>query len=204
MSNFIFNSARKLFAAGLIDWNYVTGVSTNRGYTGANLAFADYKIKAALVNTTGGNIATYSSTGFDTSAVVYSQASNTGNMKSIFGWDAGTPWSTSSLIRSGTGGSIITAELINRALVSTSGAADSDDITFAAVATTFGVAGAQTFGPIEGMVIYLENLTTPVGDGSDFPVIAFIDTLSGPTAMSITPNGGDIVVQWSASGIFRL
>ena len=199
MSNFIFNSARQLFATGQIDWTHAPGVAR----TGFSAPFDDYYIRAAMVNTTGGNIASYASTGYDTSTVVYSSGSNTGNMKSIFGYNAATPWSTSSLIRSGTGGTLISATLNNRTIVSGSAACDADDITFSAVATSFGVAGAQTFGPIEGLVIYLEPYAG-TADGADCPVIAFVDTLSGPVAMSITPNGGDIVVQWSASGIFRL
>ena len=48
MANFIFNSARRLFSSAQIDWT-----------AAATPAWSNYKIKAALVNKTGGNIQSY-------------------------------------------------------------------------------------------------------------------------------------------------
>ena len=78
---------------------------------------------------------------------------------------------------------------------STNGAADAQDVTFAAVN-----------GPsIEALVIYREVLgadgITP--DEAASPLIAYIDTATG---LPITPNGGDIIVTWDngINKIFRL
>jgi hypothetical protein len=52
---------------------------------------------------------------------------------------------------------------------------------------------AVTGDPSEALVIYKHT-----GTESTSNLIAFIDGLS------VTPNGGDIVIQWSGSGIFSL
>ena len=63
------------------------------------------------------------------------------------------------------------------------------NVTFAAVA------GIVTY---EALVIYRHN----TGANTTWPLIAFIDT--GVSGLPVTSNGGDIVVTWSASGIFQL
>lgn len=78
---------------------------------------------------------------------------------------------------------------------STNGAADAQDVTFAAVN-----------GPsIEALVIYREVLGTDgiTPDEAASPLIAYIDTATG---LPITPNGGDIIVTWDngINKIFRL
>lgn len=187
MANFIYNSARRLFSTAKIDW---TGTSSSQ--------WANYKIKAALVNKTGGNIQSYSPPA-DTSndSVVYAAGTSGGggarNMSTDFGY--GLAAASSSLIRDGSN-NIITAELLNRSFVSATSACDADDIVFNNVPTN-----ATAYGAVEGIVIYLEDQA--VSDATTWPVLLFLDNLSGGT-MSITPNGGDIVVQWSTSGIFRL
>ena len=60
----------------------------------------------------------------------------------------------------------------------TGGAADANDVTFAAVA------GAS----IEAIIIYVDS-----GTEATSPLIAYIDTATG---LPITPNGGDIIVTW--------
>lgn len=62
---------------------------------------------------------------------------------------------------------------------------DASDATFSAV----------TGDQAEQLVIY-EHTGTP----STSPCIVFFDTFT--SGMPVTPNGGDIVVQWHASGIF--
>lgn len=187
MANFIYNSARRLFSSAKIDW---TGTSSS--------LWANYKIKAAMVNKTGGSIQSYSPPA-DTSndSVVYTSGLVGGggarNMSTDFGY--GLAAASSSLIRDGSN-NIITAELINRSFVTTTGACDADDIVFNNVPTNAGA-----YGAVEGIILYLEDQATP--DATTWPVLLFLDTLQGG-GMSITPNGGDIVVQWSTSGIFRL
>jgi len=85
------------------------------------------------------------------------------------------------------------ATLVNK--TSFNGAADADDVTFAAVT-----------GPsIEALLIYQEVLAadgvTP--DEAASPLVAYIDTATG---LPITPNGGDIIVTWDngINKIFRL
>lgn len=70
----------------------------------------------------------------------------------------------------------------------TNGVADAADVTFAAVS------GANC----EALVIYKDT-----GDPATSPLIAYIDTVTG---LPVTPNGGDIQVQWDegANKIFKL
>lgn len=70
----------------------------------------------------------------------------------------------------------------------TAGVADAADITFSAV----------TGDPCEAIVLYKDT-----GVESTSRLIAYIDTATG---MPVTPNGGDITVQWDngANKIFKL
>jgi hypothetical protein len=70
----------------------------------------------------------------------------------------------------------------------TNGSADAADVTFTAVSGT----------SIEAIIIYKDT-----GVSSTSPLIAYIDTATG---LPITPNGGDIIVQWDngSSKILRL
>ena len=70
----------------------------------------------------------------------------------------------------------------------TNGVFDGDDVTFTAV----------TGATCEALVLYRKN----AGANTTWPLIAYIDT--GVTNLPVTPNGGDIVLQWSGSGIFSL
>lgn len=192
MANFLFNSARRLFAEGKIDW-------TSNGPRPAGSEFTDYKIMAALVNKTGGTgIQNYTPPAdVNNDTVIYVNATSR-NMLSDFGF--GNAPASSSLVRDGADLPIV-AELTGRGFVASTGACDANDITFSNVPVN---PLTGTYGAIEAMVIYLKNESAGAStNGSDWPVLAFIDTLS-TGGMSITPNGGDIVVQWSASGIFRL
>lgn len=63
---------------------------------------------------------------------------------------------------------------------------DGADVTFTAVS------GAT----VEALVFYRHN----AGANTTWKLIAFIDT--GQTGLPVTPNGGDIIIAWSASGIF--
>ena len=253
MANFIYNSARKLFSQGSLDWTgtsvqhpervknaaYVVGqkmetlnnvyVCIQAGTTEdsdttwtamqtANAAsvkassiddgttkwkylhnsFKSYIIQAALVNTASGS----SMQNYNPSLIVSSNDAiefvpgTTRNMMNEFGF--GSAESASSLIRSG--GNPIVAELLNRTFVSATQACTAGNITFPAVPDT-GNWGTN----IEGLVIYAKPTWAGAStDGSDWPCLIWIDTLSGSVAMNIDPNGGDIVVQWNASGIFRL
>jgi hypothetical protein len=70
----------------------------------------------------------------------------------------------------------------------TNGVLDGGDVTFPAVS------GATS----EALVIYRQNS----GASSTWRLVAFIDT--GVTGLPVTPNGGDIGVNWNASGILAL
>lgn len=67
------------------------------------------------------------------------------------------------------------------------GILDAADATFTAVS---GVT-------VEALVLYLDT-----GVAGTSRLVAYIDT--GVTNLPVTPNGGDIVIQWNASGIFQL
>jgi hypothetical protein len=71
----------------------------------------------------------------------------------------------------------------------TSGVADAADVTFTAV----------TGASIEAVVLYKHT-----GSDATARLIAYIDTAS--SGLPVTPNGGDIVVQWDsgANRIFKL
>lgn len=72
------------------------------------------------------------------------------------------------------------------AKTTTAGTADAADVTFASVT------GDQS----EALVVYQDT-----GVEGTSRLIAYIDTASG---LPVTPNGGDISVQWDAAGIFTL
>lgn len=68
----------------------------------------------------------------------------------------------------------------------TNGVFDAADVTFTAV----------TGASVEALVVYKDT-----GSAATSPLIAFIDT---GTNLPVTPNGGDITIQWNASGIFSI
>ncbi len=70
----------------------------------------------------------------------------------------------------------------------TNGVVDGGDVTFTAVS------GAS----VEALVIYRKN----AGANTTWQLVAYIDT--GQTGLPVTPNGGNIVITWNASGIFAL
>jgi hypothetical protein len=70
----------------------------------------------------------------------------------------------------------------------TNGLFDGADVTYTAVS------GAT----IEAIVIYRKN----AGANTTWLLVAYID--SSVTGLPVTPNGGDILIQWNASGIFQL
>jgi len=67
------------------------------------------------------------------------------------------------------------------------GVFDGDDITF--VNTT----GATA----EAIVLYIDT-----GNPATSPLVGYFDT--GVTGLPVSPNGGDILIGWNASGIFAL
>lgn len=69
----------------------------------------------------------------------------------------------------------------------TNGVFDGADVTFSTV----------TGNSVEALVIYVDT-----GSSATSPLVAYIDT--SVTGLPVTPNGGDIVITWNASGIFAL
>ena len=68
------------------------------------------------------------------------------------------------------------------------GVFDADNLTFSAV----------TGATVEALVIYRKN----AGANTTWRLVAYIDT--SVTGLPVTPNGGDILITWNASGIFLL
>lgn len=68
------------------------------------------------------------------------------------------------------------------------GVFDGTDLTYTAV----------TGVTVEALVLYRKN----AGANTTWPLIAYIDT--GVTNLPVTPNGGNIVITWNASGIFKI
>lgn len=69
----------------------------------------------------------------------------------------------------------------------TNGLFDADDVTFTAV----------TGDPSEALIIYIHT-----GVETTSRLVAYLDT--GVTGLPVTPNGGNITINWNASGIFQL
>jgi hypothetical protein len=69
----------------------------------------------------------------------------------------------------------------------TSGVFDAADVTYSAV----------TGNSIEALVLYKDT-----GSAGTSSLIAYIDTVSA--GLPVTPNGGNVVIQWAANGIFTL
>lgn len=69
----------------------------------------------------------------------------------------------------------------------TSGTFDGSDVTFSSVSGS----------TVEALVIYVDT-----GVAATSTLVAYIDT--SVTGLPVTPNGGDISITWSASGIFTL
>ena len=72
--------------------------------------------------------------------------------------------------------------------VVTNGTFDGDDVTFTAVS------GAS----VEAIVVYRKN----AGANTTWRLVLFVDT--SVTGLPVTPNGGNIVITWNASGIFQI
>ncbi len=68
------------------------------------------------------------------------------------------------------------------------------DGTFDAANSVFPTVSGST---VEAIVIYVDT-----GSAATSRLVCYIDT--GVTGLPVTPNGGDINVNWNASGIFRL
>jgi hypothetical protein len=86
------------------------------------------------------------------------------------------------------GGAIVATSANLASKTTTDGVADAADVTFPTVS------GAT----VEAVVLYQDT-----GVAATSRLIAYIDTATG---LPVTPNGGDITVQWSAGAnrIFRL
>lgn len=90
------------------------------------------------------------------------------------------------------GGTIVASATLSPK-TATNGVADAGDVTFAEV---------PAGDPIEHLVVFQASA---VGGGADVAadaqrLIASYDTSSG-VALPITPNGGDITIQWDNSGV---
>lgn len=83
-------------------------------------------------------------------------------------------------------GVVGTAQTIGNTTV-TNGVFDGDNVTYTAV----------TGNSVEALVIYVDT-----GTAGTSRLVAYIDT--SVTGLPVTPNGGDITINWNASGIFAL
>ena len=69
----------------------------------------------------------------------------------------------------------------------TNGTFDAADVTFTAVSGS----------TVEALVIYVDT-----GTAGTSRLVAYLDT--GYTGLPVTPNGGNITIQWDAAGIFTI
>jgi len=116
-----------------------------------------------------------------------SNSALTGTVKAAL-VDTGTyTYSAAHEFLSSLSGVVGTAETIGATKTYADGVFDGADVTYTAVT-----------GPTaEAIVIYIDT-----GVAGTSRLVAYIDT--GVTGLPVTPNGGDITVSWSASGIFAL
>ena len=84
-----------------------------------------------------------------------------------------------------TSGVVGTAQTIANTTV-TNGLFDGDNVTFTAVSGN----------SVEALIIYIDT-----GNVATSRLVAYIDT--GVTGIPVTPNGGDIIITWHASGIVQ-
>ena len=84
-------------------------------------------------------------------------------------------------------GVVGTAQTIGATKSYTNGVFDGGDVTFTAV----------TGNSVEALVLYIDT-----GTAGTSRLVAYIDT--SVTGLPVTPNGGDISITWSGSGIFAL
>ena len=96
----------------------------------------------------------------------------------------------------GAGGTLVATSAALASKTVASGVADAADVTFTAVG-----AGAA----ITGILVFQSSAVTGGADvaASAQRVIAWVDTATG---LPVTPNGGDITIQWDAGAnrIFKL
>ena len=98
-----------------------------------------------------------------------------------------TTWLNSSQFYSDVSGQVGgTPQTINNTTV-TNGLFDGDDVTFSSV----------TGNEAEAILIYIDT-----GTASTSRLVAWLDT--GVGNLPVMPNGGNITIQWNASGIFQL
>lgn len=83
-------------------------------------------------------------------------------------------------------GVVGTAQTIANTTV-TNGLFDGDNVTYTAVSGS----------SVEALIIYIDT-----GSSATSRLVAYIDT--SVTGLPVTPNGGDITITWSGSGIFQL
>lgn len=96
------------------------------------------------------------------------------------------PYNSAHEFYSSVSGVVGTPQTINNTTV-TNGLFDGDNVTYTAV----------TGNSAEALLIYIDT-----GSAATSRLVAWIDT--SVTGLPVTPNGGDITIQWNASGIFQL
>lgn len=100
---------------------------------------------------------------------------------------AGYTYSSSDQYWSAASGSVVGTPQTIGSKTFTNGVFDGADVTFT------GVSGSQ----VTQLIIFIDT-----GSAATSPMVAFFDT--GVTNLPVTPNGGDIAITWSGSGIFSL
>lgn len=75
--------------------------------------------------------------------------------------------------------------------------------TLASVTITNGVLDAAdpTFAAVSGATVEALAMYKDTGDPATSPLLVYIDSATG---LPVTPNGGDITIEWNASGILTL
>ena len=231
MANFLYNNARNLFLSGGLGWTGTGGargskgqwrvVLLNKGYATNGMYTGSLSGWAATTGTGAGNGISYvhipNSIIYKNASIATAGAGHTLNCSFDGYYLDGTAPTTSFTVESaftdwsgttGAGTSIVDG-----------GVADGANITFVGIAASSPTLNTADFGTgrIHAFIIYYQTVAGGLYNGPFSPLVAFFDqatnmtnaeVTSVATGDGITPNGGDITIQWDntvgGNRIFKL
>ena len=218
MANFLYNNARNLFLSGGLGWTSASYVAkTQWRVVLLNKGYATYGMYNVVADTAG-----WARTTASGAAVSYIAIPNTIIYKNAAIAAAGVGYTLNTNFNAAAqdGNQTLTSFSVETAFtdwagysggtglsILDGGVADGTNITFVGIAASSTAAGGQIGGgAIHACIIYFQSpADTNVYRGAFSPLVAFFDqatnmtnaeVTSVSTGDGITPNGGDITIQW--------
>lgn len=218
MANFLYNNARNLFLSGGLGWTSASYVAkTQWRVVLLNKGYATYGMYNVVADTAG-----WARTTASGAAVSYIAIPNTIIYKNAAIAAAGVGYTLNTNFNAAAqdGNQTFTSFSVETAFtdwagysggtglsILDGGVADGTNITFVGIAASSTAAGGQIGGgAIHAFIIYFQSpADTNVYRGAFSPLVAFFDqatnmtnaeVTSVSTGDGITPNGGDITIQW--------